>query len=169
MLPVKRVLHPTDFSRLAGYAYQLARTLARDYGALLTVLHVAMPAPRAYEVMPSESERAADERAEREELVEKLRQFVQSGDTGLSIEQRLEVASNPAEGILRVAREMKPDLIVMGTHGRTMFRQKLLGSVAEQVVRNAPCPVVTAKAPLTDTLSPDSTTLPGGAELGAMS
>jgi nucleotide-binding universal stress UspA family protein len=164
MLPVKTILHPTDFSRLAGYASHLARALARDYGARLTVLHVAVPRPKVYEVMPPEAERAAEERREKEELAEKLRQFIEAGETGLPIEHRLEEAGSPSAGILRVANETKADLMVMGTHGRTWMRQALLGSVAEQVVRNAPCPVVTVKAPVPDTLPPDSEMLPGEAE-----
>jgi nucleotide-binding universal stress UspA family protein len=163
----KNVLHPTDFSRLAGYASHLARALARDYGARLTVLHVAVPpAARVYEVMPSESDRAAEWRAEMEELAAKLRQLVGAGSGDVPIEHRLEEAGSPAAGILRVAKEIKPDLIVMGTHGRTWLRQTLLGSVAEQVLRDAPCPVVIVKAALGDTLPPDSETLPEEAALG---
>jgi nucleotide-binding universal stress UspA family protein len=52
----------------------------------------------------------------------------------------------PAEEILRVAREEKVDLIVMGTHGRTGLRHLLLGSVAEEVTRHAPCPVFTVRS-----------------------
>jgi nucleotide-binding universal stress UspA family protein len=101
------------------------------------------------------------------ELADKLRQFVNEADAGLPIEQRLEERTgNPAQGILRVAQGMKPDLIVMGTHGRTWLRQTHLGSVAEQVVRNAPCPVVVVKAPLRDTLPPDSQIPPEETELG---
>jgi universal stress protein A len=54
---------------------------------------------------------------------------------------------DPAEMILRVAEEVHADLIVMGTHGRTGLSRLLMGSVAEQVVRRAPCPVLTMKAP----------------------
>jgi nucleotide-binding universal stress UspA family protein len=54
---------------------------------------------------------------------------------------------SPAEAILRAARERQCDLIVMGTHGRTALGRALMGSVAEEVVRKAPCPVLTVKVP----------------------
>ena len=54
-------------------------------------------------------------------------------------------AGHPAEAIVRVAQERKADLIVMGTHGRTGLQHVLLGSVAEKVVRLAPCPVLTVR------------------------
>jgi nucleotide-binding universal stress UspA family protein len=62
------------------------------------------------------------------------------------VEHRL-VAGDPGAEILRAAREEPCDLIVMGTHGRTGLGRVLLGSVAEQVVRRAPCPALTVKAP----------------------
>ncbi len=65
---------------------------------------------------------------------------------GVQVEHRLEEGDAASE-ILRVAREGKCDLVVLGTHGRTGLRRLLMGSVAEQVVRQAPCPVVTVKAP----------------------
>jgi nucleotide-binding universal stress UspA family protein len=53
----------------------------------------------------------------------------------------------PAEEIIRFAKEENVDMIVMGTHGRTGFSRLLMGSVTEQVVRGAPCPVLTIKQP----------------------
>ena len=55
---------------------------------------------------------------------------------------------DPASEILRLAQDAKADVIVMGTHGRTGLPRLLMGSVAEQVVRKAPCPVVTVKSPM---------------------
>jgi nucleotide-binding universal stress UspA family protein len=64
------------------------------------------------------------------------------------VEHQLLFVGDPAAEILRVAQAVKADLIVLGTHGRTGLGRLLMGSVAEQVVRRAPCPVVTVKAPL---------------------
>jgi nucleotide-binding universal stress UspA family protein len=58
------------------------------------------------------------------------------------------VEGDPADEILRLAREIKPELIVMGTHGRTGLARLLMGSVAEEVVRKSPYPVLTVKPPL---------------------
>jgi nucleotide-binding universal stress UspA family protein len=60
--------------------------------------------------------------------------------------QHLLAEGDPATAILRAARDNHCDLIVMGTHGRTGLRRLLMGSVAEQVVRKAPCLVLTVKA-----------------------
>jgi nucleotide-binding universal stress UspA family protein len=70
-------------------------------------------------------------------------------DHGIVVERRLE-EGYPGSAIPRVARETRADLIVMGTHGRTGLGRMFMGSVAEQVVRKAPCPVLTAKLPLAE-------------------
>jgi nucleotide-binding universal stress UspA family protein len=72
---------------------------------------------------------------------------VEDGD--IQVERRLE-EGYPGAIIPRIAGETKADLIVMGTHGRTGLSRLLMGSVAEQVVRKAPCPVLTVKVPLAD-------------------
>jgi nucleotide-binding universal stress UspA family protein len=70
------------------------------------------------------------------------------------VEHRLE-EGDPVKGILRVARELARDLIVMGIHGRTGPNRLLMGSVAEQIVRKSVCPVLTIRTPLPE--SPDKT------------
>ena len=79
----------------------------------------------------------------------------------MAAEFRLDEAIRPAEGIVRVAKETNADLIVMGTHGRTWRSDALLGSVTEQVLRSATCPVVVTKVPFSDTVSPDLEALEG--------
>jgi nucleotide-binding universal stress UspA family protein len=72
-------------------------------------------------------------------------------DPETTVTSRLEEGI-PAEEIVRVAREVEADLIVMGTHGRSGLGRLLLGSVAEQVMRHATCPVLTLKAPAMEPL-----------------
>jgi nucleotide-binding universal stress UspA family protein len=79
------------------------------------------------------------------ELKEKL-QRVQPQDEDVAVSHLLE-EGDPADQILRVAQEGGYDLVVMGTHGRTGLGRLLMGSVAEKVMRKAPCPVLVAKAP----------------------
>jgi nucleotide-binding universal stress UspA family protein len=142
MLPVKTILHPTDFSQLSSYAFGLACSLARDYGARLVVLHVAhRPMPPYIEGIYPPLLPETDE-----ELRAKLDQ-VQGPDPAVPVERRL-AEGNVVGEILRVAKETGCELIVMGTHGRTGLGRLLLGSVAEQVLRRASCPVMMAKAPL---------------------
>ena len=141
MLPLHTILHPTDFSERSEYAFRLACSLARDYGARLVALHVVTPPVVIYGdgIVPLDP---GPERAAAKERLERL----EAPRTGTRLEHRL-AEGDPAEEILRVAREIAADLIVMGTHGRTGLRRLLMGSVAERVVRGAACPVLTVRTP----------------------
>ncbi len=138
---IRSILHPTDFSPQADSALMFALALARDQKAKLVILHVARWPARPIG-LPPESAPPPDDDVERRELERQLRQRP-VGD--LPVEYRLEYADTFAEGILKVARELGSDLIVMGTHGRTGWRRLLLGSVAEELIRKAPCPVLTVR------------------------
>jgi nucleotide-binding universal stress UspA family protein len=143
MLPIRTILHPTDFSKSAQYAFRLACSLARDHGARLIVLHVAGPEyADLYSGVPVVQQ--LEEHAR--ELEEKLHRL-KPRHFKLPVEHRLEKGI-PADQILRVAQETNCDLIVMGTHGRTGLGRLLMGSVAEEVLRKSPCPVLTVKTPL---------------------
>ena len=144
MLPIKTILHPTDFSRPSEYAFQVACSLARDYGAKLFVLHVDMPPVTIGEVVSYMEPEEYKERlwAEFHRL-----EASEPGIRDLRVETKL-VEGSPAKEILRLAREIKPELIVMGTHGRTGLGRLLMGSVAEEVVRKSPFPVLTVKTPI---------------------
>jgi nucleotide-binding universal stress UspA family protein len=133
MLPIRTILHPTDFSVPSNSALTLACSLARDQGARAIILHVV---PTAL---------AAEKRGFGEDLGDELNRMA-IPDREIRTERRLE-EGDPVAQILRVAREMNCDLIVMGTHGRTGLGRLVMGSVAEQVVRKAPCPVLTVKMP----------------------
>jgi nucleotide-binding universal stress UspA family protein len=145
MLAVRTVLHPTDFSERSQYAFGLACALAQGYGARLIVLHVAEVPTVAYgegvvSPNPEELRAAAQEQLDR----------LQVPHTNVRVERRLEQGDIVTE-ILRVAQEIRADLIVLGTHGRTGLARLLMGSVAEQIVRKAVCPVLTVKAPFPET------------------
>lgn len=142
MLPVKTILCPTDLSERSEFALRLACSLAADYGARLIVLHVAEPVAAVYAdppVLPFVE-------PSRESLRTELHEFVRR-NTDATVEERL-VDGAATNAILRIADETQCDLIVMGTHGRTGFDRVLMGSVAEVVVRKAPCPVLTVKTPV---------------------
>jgi len=142
MLPIHTVLHPTDFSERSQNALRLACALARDYCARLVVLHAAMPPTVVYGegALPLDPEIAYREAHE-----ELNRLAIPNND--VRAERRFE-EGDPAGTILRVARELPADLIVMGTHGRTGLARLLMGSVAERVMRKASCPVLTVTTPL---------------------
>lgn len=146
MLPIRTILHPTDFSKHSDYALRVAGSLARDYGARLIVLHVlhaAEPPAWLYDRMVGSFPWTEDCNVV---LEQKLRPIRESGP-GLRVEHRV-VEGIPPEEILRVAGEGHCDLIVMGTHGRKGMERLRMGSVAEEVMRKAPCPVLTVKDPM---------------------
>lgn len=136
-----KVIFPTDFSTCADAGLEYAATLARDRGATLLVVHVEEP-PLAYgggEMYYGVPEPDTDQL--REMLVR-----VKPTDVDVPVEHRL-VVGTPAQAIVDLAEEENAELIVMGTHGRTGLGRLLMGSVAEEVVRKASCPVLTLKEP----------------------
>ncbi len=140
MLPIKTIVHPTDFSEHSGYAFRVACALARDYGARLVVAHVmSLRMYNSPEMGPLIPEPAVIE----DELRERLRS-VRPSDPAVVLEHRL-CRGDAATEIIALAQDVKSELIVMGTHGRTGVGRLLLGSVAEAVLRRAPCPVLTLR------------------------
>jgi nucleotide-binding universal stress UspA family protein len=148
MLPIQTILYPTDFSSSSTYAFRLACSLARDYGARLTVLHVLEQPPLAYPgvmMAPPPPEPSAETR---QACLDKLHQ-VKPAEPGIPVDHLL-VTGDPSVAILQIAQDRHCDLIIMGTHGRTGVSRLLMGSVAEKVLRKAPCPVLTVKVPSAD-------------------
>jgi nucleotide-binding universal stress UspA family protein len=139
MLPIRKILHPTDFSDHSRTAFDLACALARDYGAELLILHVN----RATPIYAPDGIVVGVPVEEPYELRGKLAQL-RPEDPRVKAEHKL-VDGDPAEQILKAAPGM--DLIVLGTHGTTGLARLLMGSVAETVLRNAPCPVLTVRTP----------------------
>ena len=140
---IKRILVPTDFSAHADEAFRVAHTLARATGAELVVFHVARPPA----VVTEGGSLLAEPGQEPTNLWERFREF-QSGDPRVRVEHRVIVADRPgATHVLEILDKMGCDLIVMGTHGHRGLRHMLFGSLTEDVVRRARCPVMVVKAP----------------------
>jgi len=141
MLPIRTILHPTDFSDRSQHAFRLACSLARDYGAELAVLHV-VPTPLAVYMEGVVAEPMTDFQEELQAQLCALKpEFPEVKPEYRTVE------GDAIHEILRFAAEHPCDLIVMGTHGRTGLGRFLMGSVAEGVVRKAACPVLTVKTP----------------------
>lgn len=156
---VNSILAPTDLSELADHGVVTAARLAAENGAALHVLHVidykeVLPAPPT----PTDLETSHPQRTYSTEgidrVLEETRQQVHSHVdalvTRLDRELRLRVLveiGTPPDVIVACARDQDSDLVVMCTHGRTGLARMLIGSVAEQVVRRAPCPVLTLHPP----------------------
>ncbi len=157
MIRLKNILVPTDFGDAAEVALNYGRDLARSYGASLHVVHVAdnvmvrFAGEGSLAFLPglqAEIEKAAAERV----------------DTILSDEDRTQLHAVAtvitslaiADSLVDFAKDRRIDLIVMGTHGRGGMSHLLMGSVAERVVRMAPCPVLTVRHPERDFVVPDA-------------
>ena len=146
MRTIRKILHPTDFSKGADAATELAIEMAHTFSAELTVVYVYAgpvykgPFGYGYALQPELTQRLKED-AER--ALEQIRQRV----TKAGIRNRmLAVEGIASEAIVAEAETRDMDLIVMGTHGRTGFRHLLLGSVAERVLRTAQVPVLTVRA-----------------------
>lgn len=142
MSSVQTILHATDFSRCSDLALEVAASFARDRGARLVILHVGTPPPHHLGGITAAPPLASE--WGREDLERQLRQRTVPG-LARDPDYRLEYANCTSDEILRVADEIGCDLIVLGTHGRTGLAHLLMGSVAEQVVRRAKCPVMTIR------------------------
>ena len=153
MIALKTLLVPSDFSECSEAAVRYGLELARRFDAKLHLLHVVYdPAlqPWATEGMTLPLLDAVDQW--QKESRQRLIDAVPPADAG-----RVTVSAtigSPYAEILRYADENDVDLIVMGTHGRSGMSHVLLGSIAEKVVRHAPCPVLTVRHPQREFVEP---------------
>lgn len=147
MRPFNNILIAIDFSENSTYAFEYALTLARQFDAELTVLHVinepidlrGFYVPHiSFEQLEKEIEAGAAGMMEKfcQEKMGEFRNFRTSIVNGI-----------PYEEIIRKAKEIDASLIVLGTHGRTGLDHIIFGSTAERVVRSSPCPVLSIRLP----------------------
>lgn len=142
MIALENILCPIDFSDPSLTATQYALEFAKTFGARLHLLHVIedpilySPAFGGYAPNPEDTEAWANTA---------LENWIAPEDAGdVEIERRW-LHGSPFVGIIQEAKKRNADLIVIGTHGRGFLAHILLGSVAERVVREAPCPVLTVR------------------------
>lgn len=167
--PFTPIIVPVDFSDYSTQALERAGDIAERFDSSIIVLHVItaetgaqvvasrlgkysgdLPGPEAddeQEVSEKEIETAID--PHREQAYEALQAFLPGGLAERAVELRV-VFGRPFERILETAVAAEAGLIVMGTHGRTGLERIAVGSVAERVIRLAPCPVLTLKAPASE-------------------
>jgi nucleotide-binding universal stress UspA family protein len=146
MMTLKTILVPTDFSECSEAAVKYGRALAKAFNASVHLMHVVQDPytqPWAAEAFP----------APLGDLLEQWQQQARARLAALLPEDERANAmiavqvGSPFFEIVRYAQEQHIDLIVIGTHGRGPLGHMLLGSVAEKVVRKAPCPVLTVRHP----------------------
>jgi nucleotide-binding universal stress UspA family protein len=137
MIRIEKILYATDFSTYSNQAYFHAVALAAHHRASLTVLYVYVPGADA-----SAAGNGAAERQHWQGQLEQIRPL----DPNIPVHHVL-LQGDPAAEIVRFTRDAGINLIVMGTHGRTGVERLLMGSVAEKVMRDAPCSVLVVKLP----------------------
>ena len=158
MIALQNILVATDFGEAAHAALTYGRALARTFGATLHVVYVAEDiylktlGAGAYVAVAPGLQRDLEEAARRQ-LDELL---IDSDGSEPPTTRAILTSNSPATAIVDYAKEKGIDLIVMGTHGRGPVAHLVMGSVAERVVRLAPCPVLTVRHPEHEFVVPDS-------------
>jgi universal stress protein A len=145
-MAAQRFLVPLDFSEYANQALDYAINLASKLGARLTLLHVVQSLPMGGVDMGLTLPYTYIQDLEAE-IMESMNDHLRRV-TAAGLEGEVAVVHGvPFHEIIEMAKTKQVDLIIMGTHGRTGLQHVLLGSVAEKVVRLAPCPVLVARQP----------------------
>lgn len=149
MTLASHILVATDFSDASRPALGAAVILAKQFGAKLTLAHSFDPsplAPLATRPVSGAAQLQIEQEMERRitEELERLRKDELSEIA--DVETELLIGPSPADELVKLAKKKNVDLIVIGTHGRTGLSHLLIGSVAEKVVRHAPCPVLTLRS-----------------------
>ena len=146
-MEIRRILFATDFSEGSSNALPYAADIARQYGAKLFLVHVIYDvAKSAGWYVPHVSIDEIYNDMEKSARAELEKSFVDEMK-GLKDVEHVVLKGIPYEEISKFAGEKQIDLVVLGTHGRRGIDRMLFGSTAEQVVRNAPCPVLSVRIP----------------------
>jgi nucleotide-binding universal stress UspA family protein len=161
MIGLKSILVAVDFEATSEHALVYGRELARKLGATLHVLHVvddvfALSAGTegTLAAIPLLQARMEDDARAR------LGRLLREDDRAAGVEVVTVTSPLPAHAIVTFARDFNIDLIVMGTHNRSGAPVSMMGSVAERVVRTAPCPVLTVRNPESQSVGPEPLATP---------
>jgi universal stress protein A len=145
-MTAQRFLVPVDFSEDANQAVKYATDLASKLGARMTLLHVIQLLPFGSGDMGVTVPYTYTQDLEAE-ITSRMQVYLERV-TAAGLEGEIAVAHGvPFQEILETAKAQQVNLIIMGTHGRTGLQHVLMGSVAEKVVRLAPCPVLVVRQP----------------------
>jgi nucleotide-binding universal stress UspA family protein len=141
-MKMRQILAPTDFSACSKQAIACAYEWAQTFGARLALLHVLDDLPSYIGFLPPGGAAAILEDLERQACFDLTQLLPQAEDAKVKVIAQV-VTGTPYLKIIEIAQSEKADLIVIATHGRTGLSHLVMGSVAERIVRLAPCPVLT--------------------------
>ncbi len=144
-MEIRHILAPVDFSDYSKKAVEMALTLAKAFGAKLSLLHVVEPPPYPMDGYAPSSATADLLTDLEEQASQELAQWLPEVQAAGVPVTRYVVIGSPYRKIIETAEAEQADLIVMATAGRTGFSRLVMGSVAERVVRTSPCPVLTIR------------------------
>jgi nucleotide-binding universal stress UspA family protein len=156
MVLLKNILVAIDFSEPSAVALNYGREFARSYGATIHLLHVVQNMMVSYSPEIGVGWPAVQENFEKDARASLGALITADDRQTLAIVPVVASAPNIADGVVDYARHHDIDLIVVGTHGRGIVTKFLMGSVAERVVRTAPCPVLAVREHERDFLAPDA-------------
>ncbi len=160
MIVLKNILVATDFSEPSTVAMAYGRDLARTYNARLHVVHIVEDVLKNYSpeigLVGEQLQKDLEQLAWRD-----LDAVVTDDDRRtMAIVTNVKTSFSAASGIVEYAKAHAIDLIITGTHGRGAVKHLLMGSVAERVVRTAPCPALTVHANEREFIAPDAMAIP---------
>jgi len=151
MLPLKKIVCPTDFSEPAAEGLKIATELATQFSAEMLLVHVVTPLPVMHGGVAPTGFHIPAVLEELEESAKKSLKEIRREKLPAEIQARTFVAhGRPAHEIVALAEQEKADIIVIATQGESGWQRLVFGSVAEKVVRHADCPVLTVRAPNPD-------------------
>lgn len=141
---IRKILVPIDFSEPSQQALHYARPFAEQFGASLTLLHVMEPVsyPADFGYLPAMPQEAETQRLN--ELEDRLREMAAKLGTTVPLNCTVRIGRVWKE-VVDMAKAQNTDLIIVATHGYTGLKHALLGSVAEKVLRHAPCPALVVR------------------------
>lgn len=148
MLPLKKILWPTDFSEPAYEGLKIAKELATQFSAEIMLVHVVAPMPTIHGGVAPTGFHIPAVLEEFEASAQKSLDGIRREKIPAGIQARtFVIIGRPAHEIVKLAAQEKADIIVIPTQGESGWQRLVFGSVAERVVRHAQCPVLTIQAP----------------------
>lgn len=148
MLPLRKIMWPTDFSEPADEGLKIGLELADRFSAEMMLVHVVAPMPIMYGTAAPTGFHIPSVLEEMQASAQKSLEEIRQAKIPDEIQARTFVVNGkPAHEIVRLAAQEKADIIVIPTHGESGWQRFVFGSVAEKVVRLADCPVLTIRAP----------------------